>query len=236
MKKLAIFTEGRTEQIFAEKLVLFLGDDAKVAVRVERVEGGRRREPRRIIEITGTKEPEGHEFFVLIVDCGQDERVKSDILERYEGLAGAGYRHIVGIRDLAPHRREDLDRVRQGFQFKLPNDPITVSLILAIMETEAWFLAEHSHFSRLHEALTIERIRQEFGFDPMRDDMGLRDRPASDLEDIYFLEKIPYQKTREQVERTVNSLDLSLLRNRMATRIADLGKLVRLIEVFFEAR
>nr|VFJ88560.1 MAG: hypothetical protein BECKH772A_GA0070896_1000930 [Candidatus Kentron sp. H]VFJ90614.1 MAG: hypothetical protein BECKH772B_GA0070898_1001030 [Candidatus Kentron sp. H]VFJ96767.1 MAG: hypothetical protein BECKH772C_GA0070978_1000830 [Candidatus Kentron sp. H] len=235
MRNLAIFTEGRTEQIFAEKLVLFLAGGANVAVRVERVEGGRR-EPRRIVEIAGTGEPEGHEFFVLIIDCGQDERVKSDIRDRYKGLIEAGYQHIVGIRDLRPFKREDAHRVRQGFSFGWPNGPIKPALILAIMEIEAWFLAEYSHFSRVHEAITVERIRREFGFDPASDHMQLRERPAKDLEDIYFLEAIPYHKTREQVERTVSSLDFSLIRNHVATRIADLGKLVRLIEAFFEAR
>ena len=41
MNKLAIFVEGQTEQIFAERLVLSLGGDANVGVRVERVSGGR---------------------------------------------------------------------------------------------------------------------------------------------------------------------------------------------------
>nr|VFK29820.1 MAG: hypothetical protein BECKMB1821I_GA0114274_101215 [Candidatus Kentron sp. MB]VFK74957.1 MAG: hypothetical protein BECKMB1821H_GA0114242_101315 [Candidatus Kentron sp. MB] len=235
MNRLAIFTEGRTEQIFAEKLVLFLGGDANVAVRVERAEGGKRRESR-IVEIIGTKGAEKHEFFVLIVDCGQDERVKSDIRERYNNLAKAGYQHIVGIRDLLPHRREDVERVRQGFKFGLPDGPIKPTLILAIMEFEAWFLAEYSHFSRIHKDITIERIRQELGFDPTHADIQLRDRPAKDLEDIYFLEAIPYHKTGEQVKQTVDSLDFSLIQNHVATRIADLGKLIRLIEAFFEAR
>ena len=131
--------------------------------------GGRRRKRRRVLEISQTREPEGHEFFVLIVDCGQDERVKSDILERYDGLIAESYEHIVGIRDVFPHPREDIERIREGFKFRLPNDPIEASLILAIMETEAWFLAEHSHFPRIHDSLTIERIQQEFGFDPVND-------------------------------------------------------------------
>jgi len=153
MNKLAIFTEGQTERTFAEWLVLSLGGGARVEIRVERVHGGRRGDARRIIEISGTNEVASHEFFVLIVDCGQDERVKSDILDRHDRLISAGYKHIIGIRGLFPHSRDDVGRIRDGFVFKLPVEPVKPALILAIMEAEAWFLAEHSHFPRILTSL-----------------------------------------------------------------------------------
>jgi hypothetical protein len=198
------------------------------------VSGGRRRGSRRVVEITGTGEPESHEFFVLIIDCGQDERVKSDIIERYDGLIAASYEQIVGIRDVFPQPREDIEPIRIAFEFGLPNSPTKPILILAIMEVEAWFLAEHSHFPRVHASLTLERIKREFGFDPANDDTQLRDHPSKDLEDIYFLETINYHKSREHVERTVNSLDFSIVQKDVAARIDDLGNLVRLIQTFFE--
>lgn len=234
MNKLAIFVEGQTEQIFAEKLVLHLGADANVGIRVERVTGGRRGKPR-MIEIAGTRDPDGHDFFVLLVDCGQDERVKSDILDRYDRLIAANYGQIVGVRDVVPRARDDIQRIRDGFLFRLPKDPVIPILVLAIMEIEAWFLAEHSHFPRIHASLTIERITQELGFDPVNDDMQLRDHPAKDLEDAYFLETINYHKTRAHVERTVNSLDFSVVQNELATKIDDLGMLVARLQSFFGA-
>lgn len=210
MNKLAIFVEGQTEQIFAEKLVLHLGAEANVGVRVERVTGGRRGS-RRIVEIAGTSDPEGHDFFVLVVDCGQDERVKSDILDRYDGLVRANYEQIVGVRDVIPRSRDDIQRIRDGFLFRLPNDPLTPILILAIMEIEAWFLAEYSHFARIHAALTPERVNEELGFDPVNEDTQIRERPSKDLEDIYFLETVIYDKSRARVERTVDSLDFTVI-------------------------
>nr|VFJ77221.1 MAG: hypothetical protein BECKFW1821C_GA0114237_11184 [Candidatus Kentron sp. FW] len=232
--KLAIFVEGRTEQIFAEKLVRFLGRSADIAIRVERREGGRRK-PRHAIEITGTREPGGHDFFILIVDCGQDESVKSDIIDSYDTLIRKGYRCIIGMRDVLPHRREDIHHVREGFKFRLKTNPVEPFLILAVMEIEAWFLAEYSHFPRIHPNLTLERIRRELDFDPSDDDMQLRDHPAKDLEEIYFLEKIIYGKSRGDIERTVDNLDCSLIRSEVATRIDDLGRLVRLVQGFFDS-
>ena len=232
MNKLAIFVEGQTEQIFEENLVLSLGDDANVGLSIERATGGSQRNPRRMIEITGASDPEGRKFFVLIVDCMQDNRVQSDIIENYDRLIAENYKHIVGIRDVFPHLHGDIKRIRKKFDFGLQVDPIKPLLILAIMETEAWFLAEHSHFPRIHAGLTIERIRQEFGFDPVHDDMQLRDHPSKDLENIYFLETMIYDKTRKKVERTVNSLDFSVVQNELAAKIDDLGNLVTLLRDF----
>ena len=233
MNKFAIFVEGQTEQIFVERLVLCLGGDTNVGLSAERMTGGRRRQPRHVIEISGASDPESHDFFVLIVDCGQDGRVKSDIHDRYDGLIAASYKHIVGIRDVHPHLRDDIQTIREGFEFRLPSEPFKPSLILEIMDAEAWFLAEHSHFPRIHTSLTIERIHQQFGFHPANDDMQLRDRPSKDLEDIYFLETINYHKTRQHVERTVNSLDFSIVQNEVANNFDDLGNLVTLLRQFF---
>ncbi|ETX06830.1 MAG: hypothetical protein ETSY2_14775 [Candidatus Entotheonella gemina] len=236
MRKLAIFMEGQTELIFVKKLVYVLGDNANVAIQEERVRGGRRGRTPRVVEMIGTNEPEGHEFFVLLIDCGQDERVKSDILDRYHGLVAVNYEQILAVRDVYPHSHGDVEAIREGFTFRLPNDPIQPFLILAIMEIEAWFLAEYSHFLRIHPDLTAKRIKHEFGFDVVNDDMQLRNHPSKDLEDIYFLETLFYHKTREHVEQTVNSLDFSEIRDRLATQITDLGELIRLIQSFFAER
>lgn len=233
MNKLAVFVEGTTEQILAEKLVHYLGSRQRVAIRVERMEGGRRSVGRAVTEIRGTSETGDHEYFVLIVDCGQDERVTSDIRERYDGLLASSYHTIVGIRDVYPRPRDHIQRLRDRFAFAMPNGPIQPLLVLGIMEAETWFLAEYSHFPRIHPALTVDRIERELGFNPLRDDMQLRDRPSSDLADVYFLEALNYHKTREHVERTVNSLNLDVVRDVLSARMPDLGTLICTIQRFF---
>ena len=64
--------------------------------------------------------------------------------------------------------------------------------------------------------------------------MQLRDRPSHDLEYIYFLEYISYDKTRACVERTVNILDFDILTRQIALRIDDLGNLVNTMQHFFQ--
>jgi hypothetical protein len=184
--------------------------------------------------MSGTSETTNQDYFILIIDCGQDERVKSDIIERYNGLITSGYQVIIGMRDAYPVLRDDIQRLRQGFAFRLPNRPVDPLLVLAIMEIETWFLGEHSHFLHIHPSLTVDRVQQNFGFNLTTDDMQLRDRPSRDLEDIYFLEYIYYNKTRECVERTVNALNFDMLIRQIALRIDDLGNLVNTIQHFFQ--
>src|SRR5712691_2082154 len=216
MNKLAIFVEGQTEQIFVEKLVRYLGSDHNMSIQVQRLGGGSKNRPRTIIEISGTSEVANQDYFILIMDCGQDERVKSDIVERYNGLMTSGYRIIIGVRDVYPIPRNAIQRLREGLAFRLPTSPVIPLFVLGIMEIETWFLAEHTHFLHIHPSLTVDRIQQNFGFNPSIDDMQLRACPSKDLEDIYFLEYIYYDKNRECIERTVNFLDFGIMIKQIA--------------------
>jgi hypothetical protein len=63
-----------------------------------------------------------------------------------------------------------------------------ISLILAVMETEAWFLADHNLFSKIDPKLTPEYIKQMLGKDLIKDDPEEDyDKPANLVKDIYDL-------------------------------------------------
>ena len=100
---------------------------------------------------------------VTTVNCGATD-----------GLIRENYKVIIGIRDVFPISRNDIQKLREGFILYLRRVPIEPLLILGVMEIEAWFLSEHLHFPKIHPALTMDRIRQSFGFDPSIDNMQLR--------------------------------------------------------------
>ncbi len=111
---------------------------------------------------------------------GGSKNIKSDIIERYNGLIASGYQAIIGIRDVYPIPRNSIQRLRDGLAFLLPTRPFPPLFVLGIMEIETWFLAEHTHFLHIHPDLTINRIQQNFGFNPSIDDLQIRDRPSKD--------------------------------------------------------
>ncbi|MEK6235514.1 MAG: hypothetical protein N2C14_12470 [Planctomycetales bacterium] len=155
MNKLALFCEGQTECIFAERLIRHVAGEQQVTIQVQRMSGPRHL--RRIV-IEGESDA-GDNYFVLLVNCGQDESVKSDIRDQYDGLISLGYQTILGFRDVHPLSRDDLALLREGLEYQMPTAPILPCMILAIMEVEAWFLAEHTHFPRIHKDLNVDRIK-----------------------------------------------------------------------------
>jgi len=119
--------------------------------------------------------PEGRKYFVLIVDCVGDNRVKSKITDNYQSLVSNGYQAIIGIRDVYPDvAYHDIAKLRRGLDYKVKTKPIQVVFILGVMEIETWFITEHTHFQKMDARLTMARIRGALGFDPSVDDIQLR--------------------------------------------------------------
>jgi hypothetical protein len=170
-----------------------------------------------------------HRYYVLIVNCAGDSNVKSDIIERYHSLKRSGYSAVIGLRDVyGQFRYEDVPRLRAAMKVGMPEeeDGPEVTLLLAIMEIEAWFLGEYTHFERVNPKLTIERIRAAVRFDPSRDDLEQRWHPAEDLDRIYKLAGTRYTKQRSNLERTLELLDYRFFISNVSRRFCDAGRLI----------
>jgi hypothetical protein len=230
MKKLAIFTEGQTEQLLSEQTVIYTAGEKQFAITKHSAHGGRNKP--RIIEIGA--ESDCIEYFILIVDCGTDGRVKSDIIERHSTLASAGYEKVIGIRDAYPTvKYNELHRLRNGLKQGLPDGAPSISFILGVMEIEAWILAEYTHFQKFHPNLNIERIKNELGLDIIRENLSQRENPAKDLKDIYWLEAIHYDKSRTLISKILDAIDQQHLRDEVSKKFDDLLALYQELELFF---
>ena len=204
MNKLAVFVEGQTEQIFTEKLLIELAGRNNIYIEKSYLTGGKKY-PRKGLHFKSVNND--RKYFAYIVDCQSDSTVKSDIVDNYDSLIREGYSSIVGIRDVYPIDRTEIPNLKSGLSYRVKTKPFTPVFILSVMEIEAWFLAEYTHFERIHEGLTIDRIQAEMHFDPSQENMELRDRPSQDLHQIYALEGLAYTKRKNHTERTVAALD-----------------------------
>ena len=106
MRKIAIFVEGQTEMLFVDRLVQELANESGLAVEHAEASGGASQARRWKFLKRLTVQPH-HEVYVLIVNCGGDSKVKSDILERYHGLRESGYSAVFGLRDVYGQFRYD---------------------------------------------------------------------------------------------------------------------------------
>jgi len=155
-------------------------------------------------------------------DCG---------LEEHRKLTNAGYSKIIALRDVRPDfTHADIPRLETGLRTYIKSSLIPVEFILAILEIEAWFLAESTHFPRIDPAITVATIIATLGFDPEHDDMSARPTPADDLNRCYAIGGKTYQK--HMAKDTVEALDYALVYLDLPPRIPYLGRLIGSISSF----
>ena len=233
MKKLAIFVEGQTERVFIERLLVEVIGRRHLRVANYVAAGGGPSGSRALNLIQVIDPTSDARFLAMIVDCGSDSRVRSDIGDRYDTLVAAGYSTIIGIRDVYPDvTYADIQKLRTGLQLGLKQAPIKVLFVLGVMEIESWFLSEFTHFPRLDPKLTPTVIFHRLGFNPQTDDMQLRRHPASDLNDAYHIVGRAYDKSKKRIEKTVDLLDYAHLYLGMNGRLPDLDALNASLDQF----
>ncbi len=234
MHRIAIFVEGQTEQIFIERLIKEIAGNIGIVFDRRKATGGSSY-PRRMISLKTISKNLKDGFYVLIVDSTGEQSVASDINDQYNSLISKNYKAIVGIRDVYPNFSfQEITQLRTRLSSHQEIIPFPPQFVLAIMEIEAWFLAEYSHFEKLDSRLTIEKIKTEMGFDPRADDMMQRPHPAEDLKNIYGLCCKTYNKSKSTVETVVSLLDYARIYLELGEKFSDLKELFKTIDSFLD--
>jgi len=223
VKKLAIFVEGLTEQLFISKLFIELTGGKNIKIECQKA----RKTPRgnrsfQVIDATSTDT--GQKYYVLIRDCGGESTVKSDIVDSCADLTRSNYEKILGLRDVSPSfTHADIPKLER-----------LLRILLAVMECEAWFLAETTHYEKIDSSITLDKVRDLLSFDPSCNNVEARMHPADDLNRIYHLAGKAYIKDRKRISRTVEVLDYGLIYLDLRNRIPRLDELIREIDVFLQ--
>lgn len=261
MKKIAFFVEGETEYIFISWLLKKIASSKGIDVSIvaNKLEGGGRKKPIRVatLRLESTIIPHA-KYEALIQVAGTDHRISpsledtnidTDIENFHKSLQSTNseneYSLIIGLRDLkgekpdsTPFTLADLPKMELLSKVTIRNcvlkDIIPTSIIIAVYEIEAWFLAECTHFQRVDSILTNTFVTSNMGFNPCIDDMTLRPEPAVDLHNAYQLGRPPksYSKKKSHIERTINSLDYAYLYDKIRHDIAKVNELVTKIDTF----
>ncbi|MEZ5070849.1 MAG: DUF4276 family protein [Bacteroidales bacterium] len=233
MKRLAIFVEGLTEQILVRHMLQNVLDQNRIAVQTVKVTGGHN------VRMSMTIMRAAHvdnrtEYYVLVYDCGGETNVKSYLLAHRDKLVATGYTMILGLRDVYPSfGREEVPRLLKGLNAHLPQRGARTKIHLAVMETEAWFLGEYRHLRKVSRKLTPEFIEKHLGFNPKRENMEDRNRPAEDMKAVYRLVGHDYTKKRDRLNAVVSKLDFAYFTRGLAHKMPSLGSFVSTLEWFF---
>jgi hypothetical protein len=228
-KKLAIFVEGQTEQIFLKTLIEEIAGKKKIHVEAATYRTAT------LAKLQLTKKRmfrSDLEYFVLLMNCQNDERVKSVVLEQRTSLERSGYSLILGLRDLYPRALSDIAAVKRNIAYRLPTAGIPTHILLAVAEVEAWFLQDYTHYARIDPALDPGTFKGKFGFDPLIDSAEVVPWPSNLLHRIYQSVGKAYRKSRNHVERTVQVLDYAEMYVRFPSRLPHLGELIGHVDAF----
>lgn len=234
MKKLAIFVEGLTEQILVRHMLQVVLERNRIAIQTVKITGGHN------VRMSFTVMKAAHvdnltDYYVLVYDCGGETNVKGYLMTHRAKLVSNGYKMIMGLRDVYPNfEREDVGRLLQGLNHKLPQKKARTHIFLAIMETEAWFLGEYKHLKKVSRKLTPEYVEKYLGFNPKTENMEDRDHPADDMKAAYQLVGQDYTKKRDRLNAVVSKLDLDFLTHELAEKMHSLGKFANELERFFK--
>ncbi len=231
MKKLAVFTEGQTEQIFLKKFIEEIGGVKNILFDIRSVSGDNSITRMQSKEVAD----EQSKYRVLLYDCRSDERVKSEILDQLESLTRAGYHLILGVRDLYPRPLSEIESVKLNLKARVPTAGIPIHILLAVSEIESWFLQEEAHFNKIDPRLDLRDFKEKFGFDPRMESAEEIEHPAELLHKIYASVGKAYRKTRSHVGRTVDVLDYASLYFDKATTLPHLQEFIGRLDDFLGA-
>lgn len=226
MKKVAIFVEGMTEQEFVVEFVKALVGKRGLQVQLAFQVNG-------VVNIVPLNSPPGIEFYVLVIDCRCDGQVKTQMRDRYAHLVASGYTAILGIRDVHPLVRQDIPKIQKYLDSNWPVGPVIPQLHLAIMEVEAWFIGDKTHFEKIDEVLKVDYILNE-GYD-LSVPAEIWDHPALTLHEIYRLANKSYmskngQKTKRRVLRTINALSFDEIYDAVRPNMPSLDSFIQSVE------
>ncbi|MGK7883123.1 MAG: hypothetical protein AB4057_00665, partial [Crocosphaera sp.] len=95
-----------------------------------------------------------------------------------------------------------------------------------------WFLAEYSFLSKIDKRLTSEFILKKHGLNLRKIDIEKRPHPSDDLDKIYQLIGLKYEKTKEQVTEIVESINYQLVLSEVVNKVTQLQLLIKEIDDF----
>ncbi len=234
MRRIAIFVEGLTEQILVRRMLESVLKNRDIAIQTVKISGGHNaRISFTVMEAARVNRNTG--YYVLIYDCGGETNVKGYLMTQRQSLVDKGYTCILGLRDVYPNFSfDEIPKLRKGLNYQVPQKGALTRIHLAVMETEAWFLGEYTHFLKVSKKLTPGFIEKHLGFNPRTGNMEERERPAEDMKQVYRLVDHDYTKKRTRLNIIINKLDFQFFTGRLAKKMSSLGEFTAALDRFFK--
>lgn len=212
MRKICVFVEGQTEQIFVREFLLKWYNYARISIECHQIIGRSS-----MAAEYDYPNPEA-EIHYQIINVGGDSRVLSWLLDRVDGLKNEGYELMVGLRDMygqyyrkrsteidADLNKEIISAAYEVIQDRLKADAALVSFHYAIMEIEAWMLAMYPSLLRKFPNLQESDLRCIYDID--EDVEKTVYHPADTLDAVFRKAGSTYEKHRTDANSILSFMD-----------------------------
>ena len=211
MTRIAVFVEGITERKFIKKLIYRrYSAVAKVLVKELVLRG---KDP--FLQKIDANQAQGIDCLFLIIEAPEHSKLLSMIKANAENMINnVGYSFIIGLRDLTPNKRGEKIVVINGIDRFLSGLSVTnkISIVLAVMETEAWFLYDWQLFQRLHGNLSPDYIKGALNIDLINDDPELQyNDPSHIIDKVLRLVELRYRKHESEIDNIVGNIDFNFM-------------------------
>ncbi len=222
MNKIAIFVEGKTERLFLNKLLY--NRYANVLVREVVLKG---KNP--YFQTINVSDKPGIECLFVVVEAPDLNKLLTMVAYNAENLVNNfGYIAVIGLRDLIPNKKNEKISVINVINRRIRMLSVweKTSIILSVMETEAWFLYDHLVFERIDTRLSPEKIKEALGIDLEKDDPETEySNPKKIIDSIMRLAELRYRKHEDEINRIVGNIDF----NNMCSCTGKIDSFLRLI-------
>lgn len=210
MIKVAIFVEGLTETRFIKKLIGQRYGHLPYQIREIRFRTWDEYAP-----LQALKDLPGLTCGFLLIEVPSYDKLFSYVIDSAAGMVHKqGFNLLLGLRDLHPSKRNDKPIIVGMHNRILASKPERdrIALILAVMETEAWFLCDAHLFERIDYNLTPSYIQSQLNLDLINNDPEITyDAPSQTLDSILRLISRRYRKHGTEVDTVVNNIDYNYL-------------------------
>jgi hypothetical protein len=216
VRKIAIFTEGQSEQLFVRSLLTQIVEYSELSFECLSLYADQ------LQKVPFSYKGGNAKLHFMIVDVRGDTKVLSAIKEREKNLIGEGYEKIIGLRDLYSQTYQDLSpdvideetsrKIIDGSKSTIVQmtNPDKIELHFCIMELEAWFLSMYNLFKKMDDQLSADYIDANLGFnlknlDPQREFY----KPSTQLDMVFRLFRGRYTKSYNNLESICSKMESS---------------------------
>jgi hypothetical protein len=221
--------EGHTEQIFVRKFIEQMAVLKKIHISWENLHKGI------LVMIRSEGTPvDLSSHHIRIINVEGDEKVNSFIKDNLKNFKAKGYEIIYGVRDkyTGDNKKQPVDQIAIDEIFKpLADDlKITLKIIVAIEEIEAWFLSVPIFFSEYDKSLTIANINEVHGIDLSSISVESITHPAALIDNILTTVGKRYKKRQDDSYKITDTLDYDTLYLEKSESIRSLNMFVDAID------